>query len=605
MRAYSAAIAIPATLYSAQLFFCGVWAVVRTRSAHMDLPISIGIVAGLGWGAVGALGGSGEIYLDSVCMLVFLLLAGRFVQLRQMRKAQGQSELLLALAPTHAERVGERGLERVRAEQLLPGDVVRVRVGQAIPVDGVVCAGQSRLDTALLTGESRPRAVAVGSEVQAGALNVQSPLEVRATVSGTNTRIAGLLHSFSSIRAERSRIRVLADRLSGLFVLAALALALLALWVGAQQGLKTGIERAVALLVVTCPCALGLATSLGSTLAMGRAARRGLLIKGGAFIEAVARPGLFVFDKTGTLSRGELTLGERRSVDAQRLAQLGCSLDALLCALERDSTHPIARAIEAQCGAAPGPMLQLDHWREEVGRGVRAVYQGHQLCLGSPQFSAPEPDAATASAIAAVRAAGQSPVLLGVDGAVACVLGFSDPLRDDTTETLHALSAQGYQLAIASGDDPDIVARVAAATGAHFRFVQGGLSPEQKHELVQQQLQAGPVYMVGDGVNDGAALAGATVGIAVHGGAEASLAVADVFATRPGLGTVALLVRGSRRTLAVIRRNFAFSLAYNLITALLAIGGYITPLLAAVLMPLSSFLIATSSFASTTFEEPA
>jgi Cu2+-exporting ATPase len=186
---------------------------------------------------------------------------------------------------------------------------------------------------------------------------------------------------------------------------------------------------------------------------------------------------------------------------------------------------------------------------------------------------------------------------------VVCVLGLSDPLRAEAPTTLQELARQGYELAVASGDDPEIVRQIAAATGVRFRFALGGLSPEQKYELVQENLARGAVYMVGDGVNDGAALAGDSVGIAVHGGAEASLAVADVFATRPGLGTIADLVRGARRTMRVIRRNFAFSLAYNLITALLAIAGYITPLVAAVLMPLSSFLIATSSFSSRTFTE--
>jgi Cu2+-exporting ATPase len=608
MRLYSAAIAVPAVLWSATPFFRGAWAALRTRTAHMDLPISIGILAGLGWGAFNTLTGTGEIYFDSVCMLVFLLLAGRFVQLRQMRKAQGQAEFLLALAPTHAERITAQGVQRVRAEQIVLGDRVRVRSSQPIPVDGVVVAGESRVDTALLTGESRPRAVSEGSKVQAGTLNIQAPIEVQATASGGETKVAGLLRSFASIRAERSAIRVLANRLSGWFVLVASLLAVLAFWIGAQRGTAEGVERAVALLVVTCPCALGLAASLGNTLAMGRAARHGLLIKGGAFIEALARPGLVVFDKTGTLTEGRLRVTDRIEVDATPRVQLGSTLPQLLLALEADSSHPIACAIEHAFGSHVHQVPVLDELREQVGRGVEARLSGHCLRLGSARFAcelAGGPGPEVERACETLRGKGSSPVVLSIDGHAVCVLGLSDPLRPEAASTLQELARQGYELAIASGDDPEIVRQIAAATGARFRFALGGLSPEQKHALVQEHLPQGAVYMVGDGVNDGAALAGASVGIAVHGGAEASLAVADVFATRPGLGTIADLVRGTRRTMRVIRRNFAFSLAYNLVTAVLAIAGYITPLVAAVLMPLSSLLIATSSFSSTTFTEGA
>jgi Cu2+-exporting ATPase len=606
MRLYSAVIAVPAVLWSATPFFRGAWAAVRTRTAHMDLPISIGILAGLGWGAFNTLTNRGEIYFDSVCMLVFLLLAGRFLQLRQMRKAQGQAEFLLALAPTHAERITSQGVQRVRAEQIVRGDHVRVRSGQPIPIDGVVTVGESRVDTALLTGESRPRAVRAGSEVLAGSLNVQAPIEIQATSSGGETKIAGLLRSFASIRAERSAIRVLADRLSGGFVVVASLLAGLAFWIGARQGAAEGVERAVALLVVTCPCALGLAASVGNTLAMGRAARQGLLIKGGIFIEALARPGLMVFDKTGTLTEGRLRVTECIEIDSARCQKLGYTSSDLLLALEVDSSHPIARAIERAFAGPVRRLPALEKLREHVGRGVEARLGGSRLRLGSLRFVSelvhdisPEVERACKR----LREKASSPVVLSVDDGVVCVLGLSDPLRAEAPTTLQELARQGYELAVASGDDPEIVRQIAAATGVRFRFALGGLSPEQKYELVQENLARGAVYMVGDGVNDGAALAGASVGIAVHGGAEASLAVADVFATRPGLGTIADLVRGARRTMRVIRRNFAFSLAYNLITALLAIAGYITPLVAAVLMPLSSFLIATSSFSSRTFTE--
>jgi Cu2+-exporting ATPase len=619
-------ISVPAIFWSGSIFFKGAWASLKTRTPHMDLPVSIGILAGFAWGALGTLLGKGEIYFDSVTMLIFALLVGRWIQHRQQRSAFEAAELLGTLTPSTARLVqaGDdgRSLREVPAESVPEGALVEVRTGETIPVDGCVEEGASCIDTAVLTGESLPVEVRVGATVHAGATNLTAPLLVRCTRAGANTRVGQLMQRVEEAARRRAPIVRLADRIAGYLVVVALVLAAVTLVGWSFVSVERAIDHTVALLVVACPCGLGLATPLVVSAALARAARRGLLVKGGDALEKLATPGTFVFDKTGTLTAGQVRL-----VEFAGPAELGPAI----VALESRSAHPVARAFVAALGSENAetdsgsseqldgralPMLpDVEDVEEVLGGGMSGRVGGRLLCIGSERMvraRGVEVPEFVEDATRRLLERGHSPVWIAVEGRVEAVAGFGDPLRGDAAQSLVALRELGYRLVLLSGDHPEAVAHAAAELesdarsraalrGPLFDEVLGGRSPEQKLEYVEGAHARGPVFMVGDGVNDAAALSAASVGIAVHGGAEASLLAADVFARRAGIAPVLELVQGARRTLSVLRRGLGVSLLYNALGLTLAVAGLISPLFAAVLMPLSSLTVVSNAYRSKTF----
>jgi Cu2+-exporting ATPase len=384
-----------------------------------------------------------------------------------------------------------------------------------------------------------------------------------------------------------------ANRLSGYFVATILFAAAVTVAVTWHSSPTAAIQRAVALLVVTCPCALALATPLTVSAALGKAARSGLMIKGGDSLEALARPGFVVFDKTGTLTSGKLKVLDFAGDEDAR---------ALIAAAESGSAHPIAVAL---CAAfSTSSLSPAESMRETPGGGVEAVVSGHAVVVGSARFvraHSVHEEPWVEEKVSAFAERALTPVLAVADGRVVAVVGVGDPVRDEAKHSLEALRRLGHRLAVLSGDQPAVVRAVVARIGVPFDEVVGGASPEQKLAFVEERAKHGPVFMVGDGVNDAAALSAATVGIAVHGGAEASLAAADIFATTSGLAPLVELFEGAGRTLRVIRGNLKRSLAYNLTVGALAATGFVGPLLAAVLMPFSSIGVITSSYRSRTF----
>jgi Cu2+-exporting ATPase len=328
--------------------------------------------------------------------------------------------------------------------------------------------------------------------------------------------------------------------------------------------------------------------------ALGRAARAGILIKGGDVLERLAEPGLVVFDKTGTLTEGRLAMQAWEGDE---------SLKPLVRAAEAHSAHPVAAAFLRALGDEPE--AEVSALSQTLGGGLSAQVSGRSLLIGSQAFIAShglDVPAWMAESLARHTEAARSPVLIASDGQVAALAAFGDPLRPDAVSSLRALRKLGYRVAVLSGDHPDVVRAVVRELGEPLVEAHGGVSPEAKLAWIERAQQHGPVIMVGDGVNDAAALSAAGVGIAVHGGAEASLAAADVFTTRAGVAPVVDLVLGAHRTLRVIHRNLIFSFLYNLVGVALAMAGLIGPLLAAVLMPLSSITVVTSSFRSRTFD---
>jgi P-type Cu2+ transporter len=609
-RWISLAVTVPAVLYSGSVFYRGALAALRARSLHMDLPITIGIGAGFAWGAANTVRGVGEIYFDTITMLIFLLLIGRWLQARQQKRAADATELLFALTPSAARRVEDGVVREVAVQSLVPGDVVEVRAGDTVPVDGQVVGGRSTINAAVLSGESRPVEVNEGREVHAGTLNVAGRIRVRASATGEETRIGKLAHRIEEYARRRAPIVLLADRIAGAFVASALALAALtfALWV--QVDVRHALENAIALLIVTCPCALGMATPLAMSVAVGRAARRGMLIKGGDAIERLAHPGTLLLDKTGTLTRGELAVVDWYGDDVR----------AQVAALEAGSAHPLARALVAH-GALPaaghagsagpdahaGTLPVASDVREAPSLGVTGTVDGVAYTVGSPDYVASRCGGmppSFAGVVADLAGRALTPIAVARDRQVVALIGLGDPIRPDARATLDRLRAEGWDVGILSGDHPRVVHAVGAQLGIEPERRRGGLLPEEKLAIVRAAADRGRVVMVGDGVNDAAALAAATCGVAVHGSAEASLAAADVFIDRPGLAPLAELFAGARATVAVIRRNLAFSLAYNAVGVTLAMTGVIHPLIAAVLMPFSSLTVVASSARTRAFSTP-
>ncbi len=592
-------------------FFRGALAAVRTRTLHMDVPIAIGLAAGASWSLYvtifnplgwedARIAGMGGIYFDSLAMLVFALLIGRFIQHRQQRWAADSVELLFSLSPATAHLVDGAVTREVATETLEPGQVVEVLPGECIPADGVVVLGESRVDQAILTGESWPLGVNPGARVAAGCTNLSSTLRLRVEATGEDTRIGRLMALVGECARRRAPIVQLADRLSGWFVVAAMVVAAataVGWWlipVESGGGAAAGIRNAVAVLIVACPCGLGLATPLAITIALGRAAHDGLLIKGGDALQTLGRPGLIFLDKTGTLTEGRLAVVEWHGPEA---------LKALVARIERQSTHPIARALAGLAPDAPDEPAPVVV--SVPGAGIAGSVDGLHICIGSQAFVQGKGIAIERrlQAIAEDAASrGLSPVFAASDGpdrgGVALAI-MGDPLRADAAESVRALVRAGWDVRILSGDHPRTATAIGREIGIAAAAVQGGASPEEKVRIVEGAVRgvpAGPVVMVGDGVNDSAALAAASVGIAVHGGAEASLTAADVVVTRPGLLPVVRLLTGAAQTMRALKMNLGVSLAYNVIAAALCVTGVVTPLLAAVLMLTSSLTVLGLSF---------
>ena len=576
------ALTLPAVFGPGAVFLRGAWAGLRARVPGVDIPVSLGMLAGVGAGFVNTLRGVGDIYFDTVCVLVFLLLCGRWLEQRQRRHLAKVGDPLQTLIPTSARHVVDGEPREVFRDTLRTGDVVRVLAGERFPVDGEVLSGNSEVDASTLTGESRPQPARAGSRVFAGTRNLSWPLDVRVETAGEATRVGRLLEAITREARDTVGVVKLADRVAGYFVVAVILLALAVGFLWWPIAPSLAVDHAVALLIVTCPCALGLATPLAVGVALGRAAKYGLLVGNGNVFELLAEPGQVWLDKTGTLTAGKPTVLAWEGPDW---------LQPLVLGVEQGSTHQLARALrEAWPTTPPAPVEGVEHatW------GVAGRAGGRELRVGAPSWLvSSDPPAWWEAFVARAVAEGGSPVAIEVDGELLAGVSFGDPLREDASQVVQSLRAQGWEVGILSGDHPAAVARVGATLGLDPTRCHGGLSPDEKRDRVQAT--QGTVLMVGDGVNDALALATATVGLGLRGGAEGTLTVADVYATEDRLSAVLDLLDVARSARRIVRRNLKLSLTYNALAASLAACGWIRPLLAAVLMPLSSLSVVGSS----------
>ncbi|QDV74144.1 heavy metal translocating P-type ATPase [Botrimarina mediterranea] len=597
-RWLSLAIGWLSLIWPGQTFFRGAWAAWRARTANLDQPIALALAIGAVAGTMNVLLDRGEVYFDSLSALVFLLLVGRFLQARQQRWAQESVGLMLSMTPDECHMVRDGVLIDESIDTLQSGDLVEVRAGELFPADGVVTQGESAIDQSLLTGESQPTPVAIGDAVCAGAQNVAATLCVRVDTVGAATRIGRLVSLVEEGLAAKPPIIQMADRIAGRFIVVVVTLAIANLaWWWSTVGLEPGIDATVALLIVACPCALGLATPLTMAVAIGSGAKRGMLIKSAAVLEKLASvgpncPGRLFVDKTGTLTSGKMRVEAYHGDDRLRV---------WIAAIESESNHPIARAIVADLpSVGPEARQQVRQRQEKHGFGVTARTPVGQLLVSSPRFAAENAVAIAEHHHEIVQLGlerGMTVVLAAVDGRCEAVLWLKDQLHADSRERLQWLRDAGWRTAILSGDASGPVRLAAEAVGVDGNDAHSEMAPEEKLARVREATLAGNgvVMMVGDGVNDATSLAAADIGVAVHGGAEASLVAADVYLTEAGVGRLVELVDLSRRTLGVMRRNLAISLTYNTVAVSLAAIGWITPLAAALLMPLSSLSVLASA----------
>jgi len=567
---------LPALLFAAGPFFRNAWRDLRARRIGMDVPVSLGIVVTFVASSAAALEG-GEVYFDSLTMFVAFLLVGRWLEAGARERALVGVADLLARLPETVERLGEDGrAEAVTLRRLKTGDRVRVAVGQAVPADGTVEAGGSHVDESLLTGESTPIAKRVGDALAAGSLNLSGPLTVRLVRAPRDSRLQEIADLIEAASARKPRLAQLADRWAGPFLVAVLVLAALSWLVWLRIDPDRARRVAASVLIVTCPCALSLATPTALLAAAGTLARRGLLARSPQAIESLAGVHAFVFDKTGTLTHDRLSVVGTDVADGGPDAARALAIAA---ALEAGSLHPAAAALRRAAGDAPLP--EVAEVREHGGAGVsgrvRLGEHWHDARVGSEAFAGSGPGA-------------PGGVRLAVDGRAIARFELSETPRADAAAALAALRADGASVEVLSGDEPARVARLAALLAVSDWRAQA--SPQDKLAAIDARQREGRrVAMVGDGINDAPVLARADVSVAFATGAPLAQHQADLLLLGERLAPLAEARRLARRTMRVVVQNLAFAAVYNLVSIPLALAGLLPPWLAGLGMAASSLVV--------------
>lgn len=586
MRWISLLLTLPVILYSARGFFTTAWRDLKRWQLSMEVPVSIAIGGAFTASLWHTLQGQGEIYYDSVCMFSFFLLTSRYLEMGARHKAGEAAEELVKLLPATATRIGADGRHEVVAvSQLESGDRVLVRPGETVPADGDVVEGRSSVDESLLTGESLPRERRLGDLLVGGSVNVESPLTLRVTGVGEDTLVSGIVRLLDRAQSEKPSIARLADHIAAYFVAALLLVAggVAGFWVWHQPDLA--FEITLSVLVVTCPCALSLATPAAVTAASGALTSAGLLITRGHALEALAQTDRIVFDKTGTLTEGQLGLAEVQPLTDGTREQLL----ALAGGLARRSEHPVARVLAAN---ATQPVV-FDEVESVPGRGMQGLYQGEPYRLGSREFVAELVENGSVAETPPLEGIATS-VYLGTRHTELARFDLLDRLRPDAVQAVGALRNLGLRPYILSGDTPQAVSVVADQLG--ITDFEGGLRPEDKLVAVQQmQAQGHKVVMVGDGVNDAPVLAGADVSVAMGQGAQLAHASADMVALSERLKVLVEGVTKARATRTVIKQNLGWALFYNLGAVPLAAMGLVPPWAAAIGMSLSSLVVVVNA----------
>ena len=613
---WSLALATPVVLWGAYPFHRATWINLRHRTATMDTLISIGTLSAYSWSVFELLSmgdssmsdssmshsSMGQVYFEVATAVTVFLLAGRYFE---QRAKQRSGEALRALANLGASDVSvlRNGEEyRIPIHELQVGQQFVVRPGEKLATDGIVVQGNSAIDMSLLTGESVPVEVGPTDSVIGATLNAGGRLVVEATSVGADTALAQITKLVNRAQSGKAPVQRLADRVAAVFVPVVLSLSLLTLayWLLTGAGIETAFSAAVAVLIIACPCALGLATPTALLVGSGRGAQLGILIKGPEILESTRQIDTIVFDKTGTITSGKMHLLEvvaEPSTTAPEVLRL-------VGALEAASEHPVGRAIAAASVASEGRLLEVSEFQSQQGRGVTGVVDGQQVIAGTRQFMADNHiDLSEDLLLSQQRAErlGRTAVLAAWDGAAKAVLVIADTPRESSAEAISRLQELGLTPVLLTGDNAEAAQAVAAEVGITTVLAQ--LLPEQKlAQIIELQAAGKVVAMVGDGVNDAAALAQADLGIAMASGTDVAIAASDLTLMRSDLNAVADALQLSRRTLRTIKVNLFWAFGYNVAAIPLAAAGLLDPMIAGAAMVLSSVFVVSNSLRLRSFK---
>ena len=586
------------------IFHRGAVAAARHRTVNMDTLVSLGTTVAFVYSVVATAALPGEpIYFDVAAVIVTLIAVGKYLELVTRGRAGEAIEALAGLQPDTAHLLARSGASApaqktsavdVAVASLGVGDVILVRPGERVPTDAVVLEGDGRVDESMLTGESVPVEKGPGAELTGGTVNGLSPLVARVARVGAETTLARILALVEAAQADKSKAQRLADRVSAVFVptILLVAAATFAGWWASGHSLVASLIPAVAVLVVACPCALGLATPVATMVGTGRGAERGLLVRGGEALERIRDLRAVVVDKTGTLTLGHPQVVETVALDGGD----GTGALGLAASLEAGSEHPLARAVTDAATAARLALAAPSGVSVTPGGGITGTVAGAAVLVGSLRWLGSKGvDTGTGDAPAAQMAAqARTPVGVAVDGRLAAVLGVADPLRPDAAAGVARLRSLGLTVVLASGDARAVAAAVGAQVGADE--VCAPLRPEDKAALVGELRQRlGQVAMVGDGINDAPALAAADVGIAVGGGTGVAMAAADITLVHGDVGAVADAIALARATRRIIWQNLGWAFGYNLVLIPLAALGVMPPIFAALAMAFSSVSVVSNA----------
>ncbi|MBF6069929.1 copper-translocating P-type ATPase [Nocardia farcinica] len=610
----SLTLAAPVVVWGALPFHRAAWTNLRHGTATMDTLVSMGTLAALGWslyalfwGTAGTPGmthpfeltiartdGTGNIYLEAAAGVTTFILAGRYFEARSKRRAGAALRALLELGAKEVSVLRGGVEQRIPIEQLAVGDRFVVRPGEKIATDGVVVEGSSAVDASMLTGESVPVEVGENDAVVGATVNVGGRLVVRATRIGSDTQLAQMARLVEEAQTGKAQAQRLADRISGIFVpiVIALAVATLGFWLGTGGSVAAAFTAAVAVLIIACPCALGLATPTALMVGTGRGAQLGVLIKGPEILESTRRVDTILLDKTGTVTTGTMTLLDVHAAegeDADRVL-------AVAGALEHSSEHPIARAI-AEAARARGELAPVRDFANLAGLGVQGTVDGHEVLVGRPRLLAerghPMPSG-LAEAVDAAEQRGGTAVAVGWDGAVRGVLVVADAVKPTSAQAISQFKALGLTPVMVTGDNAAAARTVADQVGIDEVIAE--VMPEEKVAAVRRlQEQGRVVAMVGDGVNDAAALAQADLGLAMGTGTDVAIEASDLTLVRGDLRAAVDAIRLSRRTLGTIKANLFWAFAYNVAAIPLAMAGLLNPMLAGAAMAFSSVFVVSNS----------
>ncbi|WP_329263060.1 heavy metal translocating P-type ATPase [Actinoallomurus sp. NBC_01490] len=611
----SLTLAAPVLVWGAWPFHRAAFKNFRLGAATMDTLVSLGTVAAFGWslyalffGTAGKPGmrhpfsltverasGAGNIYLEVAAGVTVFILAGRYFEARSKRRAGAALRALLEMGAKDVAVLRDGREERIPVERLRTGDRFVVRPGEKIATDGVVVEGGSAVDLSMLTGESVPVEVGVGDTVVGATVNAGGRLVVEATKVGADTQLAQMAKLVEEAQSGKAQVQRLADRISGIFVpiVITLAVATLGFWLGTGGSATAAFTAAVAVLIIACPCALGLATPTALLVGTGRGAQLGILIKGPQILESTRRIDTIVLDKTGTVTTGRMTLTDVVTADGQDADEVL----RLAGALEDSSEHPIAQAIAKGAVERVGGLPAVEDFANVEGLGVQGVVDGHAVLAGRTRLLAEWSQHLPAElerARQAAEAGGRTAVAVGWDGEARAILVVADTIKDTSAEAITRMRSLGLRPVLLTGDNETVARAIAAEAGIDEVIAE--VLPADKVDVIKRlQAEGLTVAMVGDGVNDAAALAQADLGLAMGTGTDVAIEAADLTLVRGDLRAAADAIRLSRRTLGTIKGNLFWAFAYNVAALPLAAAGLLNPMLAGAAMAFSSVFVVSNS----------